>query len=176
MAEQLSISQHAYCHVSSIRELQQIFWFLKCIFALFCCNKQKKIICFTEPGCRLSLSDEVPTASALPFTLVSYPRVSEPCCESTRPSLWPLLCVIFDIISLEKLNSDASSLSQWCISLEHTHAVAESVVLKRCTKIWSTTELKNQSICKENVGKVKGIILNGTVTRSWSRKKVVCVK
>lgn len=99
----------------------------------------------------------------------------KPCCESTRPSLWGPSCVIFDIISLEKLNSNASSLSQWCISLECTHAVAESVILKGCTKLWNTIELKNQSPCKENMGKLKGVVLNGTVIRSWSKKTRSCV-
>jgi len=33
-------------------------------------------MCFTDPRRRLSLSDEVPTASALLFTLISYPTAS----------------------------------------------------------------------------------------------------
>lgn len=57
-------------------------------------------------------------------------------------------------------------------SVVHLPAVAENVIFKGCTKLWSTIELKkNQSTSKEIVTKAKGIILSRTVTRSLPRKK-----
>lgn len=62
-------------------------------------------------------------------------------------------------------------------SVVHLPAVAENVIFKGCTKLWSTTELKkNQSTSKEIRTKAKGIILSRTVSRSQEESKVICVK